>query len=177
MMKTIRIMVKKAISLFSGVELLIALSYFYDFIFFINLQVAFLSSFFVIIGASYAYKKMVENQIEIKNSDNGKRDLLDTIEDPYELYEDTSINNAPAEELDLKEIVQEEKKKIKTFSFQSAKYGAKGSVSLFRLMPYLFLVLGFISLKNHNYLDISFYLPSILLGIIIGSLVSKPLSK
>ena len=173
----IRIMVKKAISLFSGVELLIVLSYFYDFIFFINLQVAFLSSFFVIVGASYAYKKMVENQVDIKNSDDGKRDLLDTIEDPYELYEDTPINNAPVEELDLKEIVQEEKKKIKTFSFQSAKYGAKGSVSLFRLMPYLFLVLGFISLKNHNYLDISFYLPSILLGIIIGSLVSKPLSK
>ena len=179
MMKTIGIMVKKAISLFGIVEFFIVATYFYDYILFINLQVAFLSSFFIIVGASYAYKNMVKNQVEAKKGegDDGKRELLDTIEDPYELYEDTQINEAPAEELDLREIVKEEKKKIKTFSFQSAKYGARGSVSLFRLIPYLFLVLGFISLKNHNYLDISFYLPSILLGIIIGSFVSKPLSR
>lgn len=175
----IRIMVKKAISLFGVVEFFIVLSYFYDFLFFINLQVAFLSSFFVILGSSYAYKKMVENQVETKKSEenigDGKRELLDTIEDPYELYEDSDINDAPIEELDFKEIVKEEKAKIKTFSFQSAKYGARGSVSLFRLLPYLFLVLGFIALKNHNYLDIAVYLPSILLGIIVGSIVSKPI--
>jgi len=175
----IGIMVRKAISIFVVVEGVILLSYLYDFIFFINLQVAFLSSFFVIVGSSYAYKKMVENQVEAKKSqgeveEDGKRELLDTIEDPYELYEDSKINDAPVEELDLKEIVKEEKAKIKTFSLQSAKYGARGSVSLFRLLPYLFLVLGFIALKNHNYLHISYYLPSILLGIIVASLVVKP---
>jgi hypothetical protein len=116
---------------------------------------------------------MIENQVEAKNIEDGKRDLLDSIEDPYELYDDSEINNSPADELDLKEIVKEEKSKIKTFSFDSAKYGARGSVSLFRLLPYLFLVLGFIALKNHEVLDIAIYLPSILVGIIIGSITSK----
>ncbi len=169
----IRTMVKKAISLIAITEFLILGTYLYDFTLFINLQIAFLSSFFVIVGSSYAYKKMIQTQVDVKNREDGKRDLLEIIEDPYELYDDVEINNAPADELDLKTIVKEEKSKIKTFSFQSAKHGVRGSVSLFRLVPYLFLVLGFIALKNHEVLDIAVYLPSILLGIIIGSISSK----
>jgi len=170
---TIRTMVKKTISLLLTTEAIILGSYFYDPTLFFNAQVATLSSFLVIVGSAYSYKRMVQNQVDIKNSDDGKRDLLDTIEDPYELYDDSEINNAPADELDLKEIVKEEKSKIKTFSVDSAKYGARGSVSLFRLLPYLFLVLGFIALKNHEVLDIAVYLVSILVGIIVGSIASK----
>jgi len=171
-----RIMVKKTISLIGSIEFLVLLSYFYSFEFFINLQIAFLSSLFVIIGSSFAYKKMVKNQIE---SDSVKvdRDLLDTIEDPYELYEDTKINEAPAQDLDLKAIVKEEKAKIKTFSVKSIKHGARGSVSLFRLIPYLLLALGFIGLSNNHLLDLSVYLPALLLGIVVGSVISKELVK
>ena len=168
-----RTMVKKAISLLAITELLILGTFLYDFTLFINLQIAFLSSFFVIVGSSFAYKKMVQTQVEAKNTQDEKRDLLDSIEDPYELYDDTIINDAPADELDLKTIVKEEKAKIKTFSLNSAKHGIRGSVSLFRLVPYVFLVLGFIALKNHEVLDIAVYLPSILLGIVIGSVSSK----
>ena len=163
---------KKAISYIMVAEGFVILSYLYSFLFFINLQVAFLSSLFVILGASYAYAKMVKKDIEAKNIEE-RRDLLDSIEDPYELYEDTVINEAPAEELDLKEIVKEEKAKIKTFSLSSMKYGSKGSVSAFRLLPYLFLIFGFIALKNNGVLDLSIYLPSLLIGIIVGSLSSK----
>ena len=53
------------------------------------------------------------------------------------------------------------------------KHGARGSVSLFRLVPYLFLVLGFIALKNNELLDIAIYLPSLLVGIVVGSIASK----
>ena len=135
----------KAIKIVGIAELLILLFYFYSFEVFINIQIAFLSSLFVILGASFAYKKMVQTQVEADNFED-KRDLLDDIEDPHELYDDEPINDAPVEELDLKAIVKEERAKIKTLSISSMKHGARGSVSLFRLVPYLFLVLGFIAL-------------------------------
>ena len=143
---------------------------------FANTQVAFLSSLFIILGSSFAYKRMVDSKIKT-DAYESDRDLLDTIEDPHELYDDEPINNAPVEELDLKEIVKEERAKIKTFSFKSIKHGAIGSVSLFRIVPYLFLILGFIALKNNNILDLSFYLPSLLIGIVAGSLVSREIAS
>ena len=166
----IGIMVKKAISLITITEFLVIALYFYDFTLFINLQVAFLSSLFIIIGSSIAYQRMVQTQVKSKNIEDGKRELLDNIEDPYELYDDEPINNAPVEDLDLKEIVKEEKAKIKTFSIDSMKHGVRGSVSLFRLVPYIFLVLGFIALENNKLLDIAIYLPSLLVGIVVGSI-------
>ncbi len=182
---TIWTTVKKAIKIIGITELIILFSYFYSFEVFINIQVAFLSSLIVILGASFAYKKMVQTQVKAETFED-KRDLLDDIEDPHELYDDKvndevregalgyePINDTPVEELDLKAIVKEEKAKIKTLSVKSMKHGAKGSVSLFRLVPYLFLVLGFIALKNNELLDIAIYLPSLLVGIVVGSIASK----
>ena len=163
---------QKAIKVVLITEVLILLSYFINFGFFINLQIAFLSSFFVILGASLAYKKMVNGKIET-NQIEEKRDLLDTIEDPYELYDNAPINDTPLEELDLKAIVKEERAKIKTFSVASVKHGVRGGLSFFRLLPYLFLVLGLIALKNNELLDLSIYLPSLLVGIVVGSFSTK----
>jgi len=170
-----RIMVKKLIKILAISEILIVATTFISFTFFINLQVAFLSSYFVIVGSMYAYKKMVQNQLDANVIDED-RDLLDQIEDPHELYDDVDINEAPADELDLKEIVKEERAKIKTFNKDSIKHGARGSVSLFRLVPYLFLVLGFIALKNNELLSIGVYLPSLAIGIIIGNISMKTIS-
>jgi len=173
MTKTI---VKKTIKIIGVVELLILSTMLISFNFFINLQVAFLSSFFIIIGSAYAYKKMVNSEVALENIDE-KKDILDEIEDPYELYDETPINQTPADELDLKAIVIEEKKKIKILNIQDIKKGSKAGVSLFRLVPYLFLIVGFIALKNNEFLDISVYLPSLLLGIIVGYFVSKDLER
>ena len=173
MTKTI---VKKIIKIIGVVELLILSTMLISFNFFINLQVAFLSSFFIIIGSAYAYKKMVNSEVALENIDE-KKDILDEIEDPYELYDETPINQTPADELDLKAIVIEEKKKIKILNIQDIKKGSKAGVSLFRLVPYLFLIVGFIALKNNEFLDISVYLPSLLLGIIVGYFVSKDLER
>ena len=164
----------KSIRLIIVSELIILLTYFISFGFYINLQIAFLSSLFIILGSSYAYRRMVKNQVASDMAED-KRDLLDEIEDPHELYDDEPINNVPARELDLKAIVKEEKKKIKTFSIVSMKHGVKGGTSLFRLVPYLFLVLGFIALKNNELLDIAVYLPSLLIGIVVGSVSGKRL--
>ena len=172
MMMTIWITVKRSIKILIISELIVLLTSFISFNIYINIQVAFLSSLFVILGSSFAYKKMINNQVDSKMVEE-KRDLLDEIEDPYELYDDEPINDAPVEELDLKEIVKEERAKIKTFSIDSMKHGARGSVSAFRVVPYIFLVLGFIALKNNELLDIAVYLPSLLGGIIVGSVTSK----
>lgn len=170
-----RITVKKAISIFIVSQILLLATLFISTATFTNIEVAFLSSFFVILGSSFAYKKMVHSQVDSQTYED-KRDLLDEIEDPHELYDNGNgevKNETPAEELDLKQIVKEERAKIKTFSLSSVKHGARGSISLFRLLPYLFLVLGFIALKNNEVLDLTLYLPSLLVGIVVGSMVSK----
>ncbi|MDQ1245063.1 MAG: hypothetical protein QG565_1404 [Campylobacterota bacterium] len=171
MTKTI---VKKTIKLLFALELIILLSALFSFSFFINLQVAFLSSFFIIVGSAFAYKRVIKNQVALENVDE-KRDILDEIEDPYELYDETVINKTSADELDLRAIVKEEKKKIKILNLREIKKGARAGVSLFRLVPYLFLIIGFIALKNNALLDISVYLPSLLTGIVAGYFISKEL--
>ena len=174
--KMMRTMVKKLISTIAVAEGLVLGTALYSKALFANVQVASLSSFLVIVGASFAYKRMVDSKVSSESYETD-RDLLDEIEDPHELYSEEPINEAPAEELSLKEIVKEEKAKIKTFSFKSIKHGARGSVSAFRIVPYVFLILGFIALKNNAVLDLSFYLPSLLIGIIVGSLVSKEIAS
>jgi hypothetical protein len=141
---------------------------------YMNVQMAFLSSLFVILGSSYAYRSMIIKKVDAGEVED-KRDLLDEIEDPHGLYDEEEINNAPAEDLDLKAIVKEERAKIKTVSMESVKHGVKGDSSFFRLVPYVFLILGFISLENNGILDIAIYLPSLLLGIIAGSVSAKEL--
>ena len=173
-MTMMRTMVKKTISLLAITELIILVTNIISFEFFINLQIAFLSSFFIIIGSMYAYNKMIKTQVAQDNI-NEQRDILDEIEDPHELYTDEVINNTPAEELDLKAIVKEEKKKIKILNIKDMKKGGKASVSLYRLAPYLFLILGFIALKNNELLNIGIYLPSLLVGIVMGYVSSKSL--
>ena len=168
------IILKKTIKIFLFVEVAIGATYLYSSVAFANIQVAFLSAFFVIIGSAFAYKRMLSSQLASKNYEE-QRDLLDSIEDPHELYEE--VNETPTEELDLKEIVKEEKAKIKTFSLKSIKHGAKGSISAFRLVPYIFLILGFIALKNNELLNLAYYLPALLVGIVTASLVSPVLTS
>jgi len=172
MMRRTRITVRKSIKILLVLEGLILLASLISFSFFINLQIAFLSSFFIVLGSMYGYKKMVQNKIDSGEYEE-KRDFLDTIEDPHELYDDTPPNETPVEELDLKAIVKEEKKKIKTFSLQSMKHGTKGSFSLFRVAGYIFLFLGFIALKNNGVLELAIYMPSLLLGMVAAYFVGK----
>ena len=112
-----RTMVKKAIRIIVASEVIITTTSLVSFTFYINLQVAFLSSLFVILGSSYAYRKMVITQVDTKSYED-KRDILEDIEDPHGLYDDEPINNAAVEDLDLKQIVKEEKAKIKTLSVE-----------------------------------------------------------
>ncbi len=167
-----RITVKKAISLFVTLQAPILISYFFSLKAFANIETAFLSALFIIVGTSYAYKRVVLTKVE-SGEYVKERDLLDKIEDPYELYDDKETNDVSPKELNLKEIVKEEKAKVKLLNMKNMKYGAKGGISLFRLLPYLFLIFGFIALKNNNILELWYYLPSLFMGIVAGSFISK----
>lgn len=169
-MKTMRITVKKAIKLLTLSELAIILLNIISFEFFINAQIAFLSSFFIILGSMYAYKNMIDHKIKNEEIDE-KRDDIDSILDPYELDDETPINEKPIEELDLKSIVKEEKKKIKLLNMSDVKKGSSASFSPYRLVPYLFLIIAFIALKNNELLNIAVYLPSLLFGVIVGYMI------
>lgn len=160
-------MVKKTIKYLLALELLFLGSSFFSFTFFINLQIAFLSSFMIIVGSMYAYRKMIDQKIKHEEVEE-QRDDFEKLLDPYELDDEIPINHTPAEELDLKAIVKEEKKKIKLLNLSDIKKGSSASLSAYRLVPYLFLIIAFIALKNNDLLDIKVYLPSLLLGIIAG---------
>ena len=166
--------IQKAMLYMGFGELIVISSVTHSMAIYMNVQMAFLSSLFVILGSSYAYKQMVIKKVASDEVED-QRDLLDDIEDPHGLYDESEINDAPAEDLDLKAIVKEERAKIKTVSVESVKHGVRGASSFFRLVPYLFLVLGFIALENNGLLDIATYLPSLLLGIIVGSVSAKEL--
>jgi hypothetical protein len=124
------------------------------------------------LGSMFAYKRMVDKKVESDHFEE-KRDELDEIDDPHGLYDDEPLNEAPYEELDLKQIVKDEKKKIKILNFRSIKEGSSAGFSAFRLVPYVFLVLGFIALKNNELLSIAVYLPSLLFGIVVGYISGK----
>ncbi len=152
-------------------EVVIALSYFVSRSVFLNLQVAFLSSFFVIVASGFTHKKLVKNRLKngIYEDD---RDLLEKIDDPHGLFEEEE-ETPNEEEVDFKEIVKEEKKRVKPLNAQHIKTGLRTSFSLYRLGAYLFLVMGFIALKNNAVLNLGVYLPSLALGIVAGYLFLK----
>ena len=173
-MTMMRKLVIKTIKLIIIVEIVILSSYFFiSHVFYANLQIASLSSFLVILGSAYAHKKMVNSQVLQKNFIED-RDALDVIDDPYGLYEEKEEDKI--QDVDFKVVIKEERAKIKTLDLKTIKEGAGASASLFRVVPYLFLVLGFIALKNNEILEIAVYLPSILLGIVVASISSKSLS-
>lgn len=155
-------MVKRTISSLLLLEALIILLNIVSFESFINVQIAALSSFFVVAGSMYAHRKLVENRIE-KGEIEDKRDILDEIEDPHELYEEALADDNG--EVDIKAVIKEEKKKIRTLNLKELKKGSSAGFSPVRVVPYVFLTVGFIALKNNHLLNISLYLPSLALGI------------
>ena len=87
---------------------------------------------------------------------NDADDIIDKIEDPYDLYSEEIIE----EERDLVEVFKEERQKNKaskrTF-FQTAR-DTKAALSFYRLGAYVLLVIGFLYLNKQGYLEIIPYI-------------------
>jgi hypothetical protein len=134
----------------------------------ISFLVAMLSSMLIIGGSLYSYRNMIQSRIENSEMDDFK-DAIDEMDDPYDLYEE----EREAEITDIKAMIKEEKARQKSNIIKNTTQNASAMVSLYRLLPYAFLILGFIALKNSNVLSIAPYLVGLAVGMPIGYLISK----
>jgi hypothetical protein len=147
----------------------------------LNTQVAFISSLFITIASFFSYKKNVQNRLSnldlsVVNT-NEDRDKIDEIDDPYDLY--TEYEEIPEDQLTpekIKEIIEDEKSKVKKNSFKNTIFSAGGFLSVYRVLGYGTLIFGFFALNNNKiFLPIAFIVG--LAVVPIGVLLSKLLEK
>lgn len=166
-MMTMMTTLRSTISPFLIAEGMVLLLFVVSFSAFINAQVAFVCAFLILMGSMYSYRRLIRKNIENETS-IALEDVVEKIDDPYDLYGE----DAPEADEDrpLKEVIKEEKARLKA-SRHTAKNLAKSAPALFsavRLVPYLFLVLGFIGLKNNGLLELWYFLPGLAVGIVAG---------
>ena len=121
----------------------------------INTQVAFVSSLLVTFGSFNSYKKMIESRVATGEIPI-QRDVLDEIDDKYELYD---------EDKKVDKILVEEKKKaldIKA-NIQNLKTTAPATFSLYRIGGYLVLFGSFVFLAENSLFIITPYLIGLLI--------------
>jgi len=141
---------------------------------FLSAQVAFVSAFLILLGSMYSYRRLVERNLENETAMH-QEDLVEKIDDPYDLYGEDEP--AGEEGRPLKEVIKEEKARLKS-SRATVKHVSKSTpalFSLYRIVPYAVLALGFIALKNNNMLLLWYYLPGLAAGIVAGFLSGKAL--
>lgn len=128
---------------------------------------------FILQGSMYSYSKLVKKRVESKAYEDV--DALNKIDDPYDLYDDEE-EIVEDENFDLKEYIKEEKKRLKNRSaIKSTLSTSPALVSIFRIVPYLVLILGFIGLKNNQLLELVPYLSGLGVGVIAGFFIGKAL--
>ncbi len=126
---------------------------------FLNSQIAFFSSIGVTISSFYSYQKMILSKME-----NGlipkERDILDKIDDKYELYDEEDKNREIKEEKRVSKTIKE--------SIGTLKLTSKAFLSIYRILAYLLVILGFFILQKSNIFIILPYL----LGLIVVPFVA-----
>ena len=132
--------------------------------------VAMLSSMLIVTGSLYSYRNMIQSRVENSEIDDFK-DVIDEMDDPYDLYEE----ECESEITDIKQMIKEEKARQKSNIIENTTKNASAMVSLYRLLPYAFLILGFIGLENSHSLEILPYLVGLAVGMPMGYLIAKKL--
>jgi Ca2+/Na+ antiporter len=156
--------------------------FFQDSIWLLNTQVAFLGSLFVTLASFFSYKKNIQNRIDNLEFSNElvNKDKIDEIEDPYDLYsEDEVTDERELTPQKIKEIIKEEKTKVKRNTVKNTFQFAGTFVSIYRILGYGFLLLGFFALNNNKlFLVIPFLigLAIVPIGTLLSKLVLRPTS-
>ena len=177
-MMKIGMRVKKTIKLFLFSEAAIFSLWLYSYTFFLNFQIAFLASVLILLGSTYSYKRLVDSRVASDDRPDDT-DVIEKIDDPFDLYSEEIDSSAleSDEDVDLKAVVLEEKKRLKSQknTIKNTAKSAPALVSIFRVVPYLFLVLGFIGLKNNELLSLPPFLIGLGVGIVLGFLMGRSL--
>ncbi len=117
----------------------------------LNFEIAFFATTAILFATFYSYKNFISNA---KGSAVFK-DKIDEIEDKFELYEEEKEK----ETLAPKEIIAEEKKRIKLFSPSIFFLTSKPYFSLLRIVSYLFMAFSVLFLiKNSLFCPFCFLL-------------------
>ena len=172
-MKTVLI---KAIKYLVLYQLVLLFTLLISFELFINTQVAFFSAVLIMLGSMYSYYRLVNKRLEnYENMDES--DLVDKIDDPYDLYGENVQGSENEEEVDIKAVIKEEKQRLKANTAKNTISSAPAMASLYRLVPYVFLVVGFIGLKNNGLLSLWPYLTGLGFGVLGGLFFGRVLFK
>lgn len=135
---------------------------------FASFEVAMLSGAMITMGSLYAYRNMIRSKVSEVDLDD-HIDSIDMMDDPYDLYED----ERDLEIADVKEMIKAEKKLQKQAIIENTVKNSGAWVSAYRLIPYAFFALGFITLQNNQMLQLLPYLIGLGYGIVIGYLIAR----
>jgi len=160
--------IKKTLLFALLLQTIITLLFFISKAVFVSFEVALLSGALITMGSLYAYRNMIRTRtldVEIDDS----KDVIDMMDDPYDLYEEERQNEVE----DIKELIKEEKAKQKQNIIENTTKNGSAWVSVYRLLPYAFLVLGFLGLQNNQMLQLLPYMTGLGVGIIAGYFLAK----
>ncbi|MDP3465228.1 MAG: hypothetical protein Q8R86_05595 [Sulfuricurvum sp.] len=135
---------------------------------FASFETAMMSGALITMGSLYAYRNMIRarsSEVEIEDS----KDVIDMMDDPYDLYEEERANEVE----DIKAMIKEEKARQKQHIVENTVKNGSAWVSVYRLIPYAFLVLGFLGLQNNQMLQLLPYMVGLAVGIIVGYFLAK----
>ena len=135
---------------------------------FASFETAMMSGALITMGSLYAYRNMIlarSGEVDIEDS----KDVIDMMDDPYDLYEEERANEVE----DIKAMIKEEKARQKQHIVENTVKNGSAWVSVYRLIPYAFLVLGFLGLQNNQMLQLLPYLVGLAVGIVVGYFVAK----
>lgn len=135
---------------------------------YVNFAVAMSATTLIVMGSLYSYRNMIERRVADVDLDDNK-DIIDMMDDPYDLYEE----EREQEVADIKQMIKEEKARQRKNIVQNTAKNASAWVSMYRLIPYAFLILGFIALQNNGVLLELPYLIGLAVGIPVGYLIAK----
>ena len=160
--------IKKTLIFLIVLQIAIVLLLFISKAVFASFEVALLSGAVIIMGSLYAYRNMIRTRtLDVEIGDS--KDIIDMMDDPYDLYEE----EREGEVKDIKELIKEEKAKQKQNIIENTTKNSAAWVSVYRLLPYAFLVLGFLGLQNNHSLTLLPYITGLGVGMITGYLLAK----
>lgn len=135
-----------------------------------NFIVAMGTSMAIVVGSLYSYRNMIQRRVEDVDPEDNK-DIIDMMDDPYDLYEE----ERQEEITDIKQMIKEEKARQRSNLVQNTTKNVSAWVSVYRLVPYAFLILGFVALENNHALQVLPYMVGLAAGIPLGYLIAKEL--
>jgi hypothetical protein len=137
----------------------------------ISFLVALLSTLTILFFSRLSYSNYVKRE---SNKYFDDRDSIDKIEDPFDLYSENSdeVEGKSLSEKEERDIIKEEKRKVSLFKNRKEIFKSFSAyISLFRILSYIFLIVGFIYLKESHQLEILPYLSGVTVAIISVSLI------